>query len=55
MFREMQPEYLRTLTSEKLHAGEICIKGFSRKDDVAKHLWLHTGENPHVCEICKKK
>jgi uncharacterized Zn-finger protein len=34
---------------------DFCNRGFSRKDDLKKHMWLHTGEMPSTCDICEKR
>ena len=30
------------------------VTRFSRKDDLNMHRLTHTGEIPHVCELCNK-
>ncbi|XP_017781421.1 PREDICTED: protein suppressor of hairy wing-like isoform X2 [Nicrophorus vespilloides] len=32
-----------------------CDKTFYRKEDLARHLNLHSGEKPYECEHCKKR
>ena len=31
---------------------EGCDKGFVEKGQLERHLWVHTGECPHQCNIC---
>nr|XP_054926046.1 zinc finger protein 678-like [Dermacentor andersoni] len=40
---------------EKPHVCEDCGKGFTRLEDLNRHLVLHTGEKPFQCPTCHKR
>uniref|UniRef100_A0A6P7H4Y4 Early growth response protein 1-like n=1 Tax=Diabrotica virgifera virgifera TaxID=50390 RepID=A0A6P7H4Y4_DIAVI len=42
-------------TGQKHYNCEICLKQFSKKNNLEIHLRTHTGEKPHTCEICFKQ
>jgi len=44
-------EHLRTLR----HKCDLCSKTFSRKNDLSRHLMLHSGERKYVCTFCDSK
>ena len=33
----------------------MCVKKFSLKGDLKRHMLTHTKVKPHECDICKKK
>ena len=36
-------EEIKTIKSDKPHKCDVCGKGFSKKDNLKKHMLLHTG------------
>ena len=41
-----------TPNDQKKYKCEICIKGFSRPQDLKDHINIHTGEKPYKCKFC---
>jgi len=37
------------------HACDLCGKTFSRKNDLSRHLMLHSGERKYSCTFCDSK
>lgn len=56
LFKNRCKEHTYTHAKEKpyLCTNVGCGKGYSRSAVLARHLIIHTGQQPYVCEICKK-
>jgi len=40
--------------ADKPHICTVCHKGFSAKQALNQHMFIHTNQKPLVCEICNK-
>ena len=41
--------------SDRQHKCTVCEKRFKSKRDLIDHTNIHTGERPHMCNICGAK
>jgi hypothetical protein len=41
-------------TCDKSFKCERCMKSFSRKEHLVRHIRVHTGDYPYVCDRCRK-
>ena len=46
------PETFHTKNLQKPHHCPFCIKSFSKRSQLTKHIRTHTGETPHKCRYC---
>ncbi|XP_065219470.1 zinc finger protein ZFP2-like isoform X2 [Planococcus citri] len=52
-----EPEFIdtsETASDEKPFRCEECCKPFAKKNQLHRHMRIHTGERPFQCEICMK-
>ena len=47
-------ERKNTTVGEKLHQCDMCLKRFTRAENLKRHMRTHTGEKPYKCDICDK-
>ena len=52
---DIQDNNLPTNKVENTFVCEICKKRFLIKGELKKHLKMHAGEKPCVCEICNRE
>ena len=52
MVKNLLERHKKTYTCNGTHSCTYCSSCFARFSDLIRHVKIHTGEKPFICEIC---